>query len=294
MKTLTIFTPSFNRAYCLEQLYNSLIGQTNQDFCWLIIDDGSIDNTEELVQSWINEDKIDIQYHYQANQGMHGGHNSAYKLIETELNVCIDSDDHMPLNAVELILNQWDNIKYNKNLAGIIGLDADKSGKILGTKLPEGVVESTLYDLHHKHKVKGDKKLVLRTSVVKEFPPYPIYENERLVPLGTLYLQIDQKYKYRCANEVYCIVEYLDDGSSRNILKQYKRSPKGFLYARVIEMKYSKSWPHTFTRAMHYVSSCIFIKRWNILSGNPKKLTTTLALPFGIFLHIYILFKIRK
>jgi len=294
MKTLTVFTPSFNRAYCLDQLYNSLVQQSSKDFCWLIIDDGSSDNTKELVQSWIDENLIDIQYHHQENQGMHGGHNSAYKLIKTELNLCIDSDDFMPTNGVELILKQWSEVKDNPHLAGIIGLDANKSGKILGTKLPEGIEEATLYDLHHKYKVTGDKKLVLRTAVVREFPPYPIYEDERLVPLGTLYLQIDQKYKYKCANEVYCIVEYLEDGSSRNILKQYKRSPRGFLYSRILEMKYSKSWTYTFTRAMHYISSCIFIKKWNFLSGNPKKVTTILALPFGILLHIYILLKIRR
>lgn len=294
MKTLTVFTPSFNRAYCLDQLYNSLVQQSSKDFCWLIIDDGSSDNTKELVQSWIDENLIDIQYHHQENQGMHGGHNSAYKLIKTELNLCIDSDDFMPANGVELILKQWSEVKYKPHLAGIIGLDADKSGKILGTKLPEGIEEATLYDLHHKYKVTGDKKLILRTAVVREFPPYPIYKDERLVPLGTLYLQIDQKYKYKCANEVYCIVEYLEDGSSRNILKQYKRSPRGFLYSRILEMKYSKSWTYTFTRAMHYISSCIFIKKWNILSGNPKKVTTILALPFGILLHVYILLKIRK
>ncbi|WP_375587106.1 glycosyltransferase family 2 protein [Flagellimonas aurea] len=294
MKTLTVFTPSFNRAYCLDQLYNSLVQQSSKDFCWLIIDDGSSDNTKELVQSWIDENLIDIQYHHQENQGMHGGHNSAYKLINTELNLCIDSDDFMPANGVELILKQWSEVKDKPHLAGIIGLDADKSGKILGTKLPEGIEEATLYDLHHKYKVTGDKKLILRTAVVREFPPYPIYKDERLVPLGTLYLQIDQKYKYKCANEVYCIVEYLEDGSSRNILKQYKRSPRGFLYSRILEMKYSKSWTYTFTRAMHYISSCIFIKKWNILSGNPKKVTTILALPFGILLHVYILLKIRK
>ena len=294
MKTLTVFTPSFNRAYCLDQLYNSLVQQSSKDFCWLIIDDGSSDNTKELVQSWIDENLIDIQYHHQENQGMHGGHNSAYKLINTELNFCIDSDDFMPANGVELILKQWSEVKDKPHLAGIIGLDADKSGKILGTKLPEGIEEATLYDLHHKYKVTGDKKLILRTAVVREFPPYPIYKDERLVPLGTLYLQIDQKYKYKCANEVYCIVEYLEDGSSRNILKQYKRSPRGFLYSRILEMKYSKSWTYTFTRAMHYISSCIFIKKWNILSGNPKKVTTILALPFGILLHVYILLKIRK
>ena len=134
LKTLTIFTPTFNRAYCLHQCYDSLIKQTNKDFMWLIIDDGSTDNTKELVDSWIAEHKIDIQYHYQANQGMHGGHNAAYRLIQTTLNVCIDSDDYMAEGAIEIILNYWLEIKDKPHFAGLVGLDADEIGVIIGSK----------------------------------------------------------------------------------------------------------------------------------------------------------------
>lgn len=96
MKKITVFTPTYNRAYTLSKCYKSLKQQTCKDFVWLIIDDGSTDNTQELVEEWITENEIEIQYHYQKNQGMHGAHNTAYELIETELNVCIDSDDYMP------------------------------------------------------------------------------------------------------------------------------------------------------------------------------------------------------
>ena len=93
MKTLTVFTPTFNRAYTLHKCYESLRRQTSKDFVWLIIDDGSSDNTKELVESWINEKEVDIRYHYQNNKGMHGAHNTAYELIDTQINTCIDSDD---------------------------------------------------------------------------------------------------------------------------------------------------------------------------------------------------------
>ncbi len=101
-KTLTVFTPTYNRAFCLGNLYNSLKKQTSNNFKWLIIDDGSNDNTKELVNTWMLENKIQIMYQYQENQGMHGAHNTAYSLIDTELNVCIDSDDYMPIDAVEI------------------------------------------------------------------------------------------------------------------------------------------------------------------------------------------------
>lgn len=294
MKTLTVFTPTFNRAYCLHQLYNSLVEQTNMDFSWLIIDDGSTDDTKELVQSWIVEDKIPIQYHYQENQGMHGGHNSAYSLITTPLNVCIDSDDLMPTNAVQLIVDKWKLIRDNNKYAGIVGLDADKSGNILGTKIPENIEETTLYDLYQKHKVKGDKKLVYKTEIIKKYPSYPIFEGERFVPLGYLYQLIDQNYKLLPANDVYCIVEYMPDGSSKNMLKQYRRHPKGFAFSRKSRMALSKSLKVKFKNAIHYVSSSIFLKNWRFIEEAPNKLMVISAIPFGLLLNFYIRTKTKK
>lgn len=293
MKAITVFTTTYNRAFCLPQLYQSLVNQTSQDFLWLVIDDGSTDDTKQLIEKWISENKIALKYIYQENQGMHSGHNTAYQNIETKLNVCIDSDDYMPTDAVELILKNW-NENGNSNLAGLIGLDAHKNGEIVGSKIPSEIKTSPLRELYLQHGVTGDKKVVIRTDVVKEFPLYPIFKEERLVPLGTLYLMIDQKYKWLCTNDVYCIVEYLEDGSSKNILKQYRKSPKGFGYARLIEMKYSKSFTYTFSRAVHYISSCLFQKKYAFFENNPKKAITFFALPFGLVFHFYLLYKLRK
>lgn len=293
MKSITIFTPTFNRAFCLPQLYQSLVNQSNHDFLWLVVDDGSNDDTSRLIQSWISENKITIKYIYQENQGMHSGHNTAYQNIDTLLNICIDSDDFMPNNAIELILNKWSDLKED-NIAGFIGLDSYKNGEIIGSKFPEYLNRAKLSDIYLKHKIIGDKKLVIKTSIVKEFPQYPIFKEERLVPLGTLYLMIDQKYDWICTNDVYCVVEYLEDGSSRNILRQYKKNPKGFGYSRLIEMQYSKSFVYSFTRAVHYISSCLFQRKLDFFSKNPKKLITLLAIPFGILFHLFLLFKIRK
>ena len=102
---LTIFTPAYNRAYTLHKCYESLKRQTSKEFKWLILDDGSTDNTKELVEKWLKEDNIfDIRYIYQKNQGMHGAHNTAYENIDTELNVCMDSDDYMPVSYTHLTL----------------------------------------------------------------------------------------------------------------------------------------------------------------------------------------------
>jgi glycosyltransferase involved in cell wall biosynthesis len=290
MKSITVFTPTFNRAFCLHQVYESLCRQTSTDFEWLIIDDGSTDNTKQLVETWIQESKVEINYIYQKNLGMHGGYNTAYQNITTELNVCIDSDDYLTDQAIEKIIAFWKK-NGNNTYSGIVGLDATVDGKILGKEIPNNIISSSLEDLYYKHKITGDKKLIFRTDVVKQFPKYPIFENEKLVPLGSLYLQIDKKYELLCMNEVLCIVEYLEDGSTRNIYKQYVRHPRGFQYSRTIEMKFSKFFKIRYKAIVHYISTCFLLKEYNIFKANYNVLLTISAIPFGLLLYIYIKYR---
>lgn len=289
MKTLTVFTPAYNRAHLLPRLYESLCRQTSDDFEWLIIDDGSSDNTNELVGQWILENKIPIRYIYQENQGMHGAHNTAYRNIKTELNTCIDSDDYMSDNAVELILKKWNSIDQLK-YAGIIGLDALESGQVIGTKFKTAY--TTLEDFYLAGG-KGDKKLVYRTDVVNRYPEYPVFEGEKYVGLGTKYLFIDKEYQLATLNEVLVIVEYQENGSSNTMFAQYLKYPKGFIYNRITTMQYSKSMKRKFIEAIHYISSCIVLKKRNFLKDSPEKLLTFLAIPFGMMLYLLIQYKVR-
>lgn len=294
MKTLTVFTPTYNRAYCLHQIYESLCRQTSKDFCWLVVDDGSSDNTKELIAQWKEDDIIDLEYIYQENQGMHGAHNTAYTNVKTVINVCIDSDDFMPDNAVELIINKWAEVKDDERLAGIVGYDVYKDYKTVGTKLPENLTSTTLSDLYYKYNVKGDKKLVLKTAIVNQYPKYPIYKEERFVPLHTLYLMIDQDYELACLNEALCVVEYMPDGSSLNIFKQYKRHPRGFRYSRRIELKYLKNLKARIIKTLHLISSTLFIGDYKFFKDNPAKFLTFICLPLGLLFHLYIKMKISK
>lgn len=292
MKKLTVFTPTFNRAYCLGDCYESLKKQTNKDFIWLIIDDGSTDYTKDLVNKWQSESLIDIQYIWQENQGMHGAHNTAYELIETELNVCIDSDDYMPDDAVEKILSMWEK-EGSENVSGLIGLDSYTNGTVIGSQLPANLKTSTLFDLYYKHGVDGDKKLVYRTELTKKFP-YPVFENEKYVGLAYKYYKLDQEYEMLLMNEVLCCVEYLPDGSSLNMLKQYRKNPKGFAFYRRELMKVPfANWKFKFKQAIHYVSSSLLSKEFNLLRETPNKLLTTLAFPFGVLLFVFISIKTR-
>ena len=177
MHTLTIFTPAYNRSHTLPRTYSSLLSQSCKDFEWLIIDDGSSDATKDLVTKWIDDGKIPIRYIYQDNQGMHGAHNTAYKNITTELNICIDSDDYMPSNAVEKIVSFW-KANGSDKYAGNVGLDYAEGGGLIGTAFPEGIKETTLNGFYGSGG-KGDKKLVYRTDVIRRYPEYPIFAGEK-------------------------------------------------------------------------------------------------------------------
>lgn len=285
--SLTIFTPTFNRAYILHLCYESLKRQTNKDFVWLIIDDGSTDNTKDLIDGWISEMSIPIRYHFQENLGMHGAHNTAFELIDTELNVCIDSDDYMADDAVEKIISFWN--KYgNDKYAGIIGLDAYHDGEVIGTRLPVDMKTSTFSELYGLHKVKGDKKLVYRSELTRKCPPYPIFPGEKYCPLTCKWILIDQEYPLLIMNDVLCHVEYLEDGSSMNIINQYKRNPRGFSFYRKVTMTHARTFKERFRASIHYVSSNLMIRNRCFIRESPSRLTTLLAIPFGIILYFYI------
>ena len=292
MRQLTIFTPTYNRAFCLHECYESLLKQSSKDFIWLIIDDGSTDETKDMVMGWKNDNLIPIQYKWQENQGMHGAHNTAYDLIETELNVCIDSDDYLAEDAVKKILTFW-NQHGNDEVSGIVALDADAEGQLIGTRLPENIRKSTLFDLYDKHDVIGDKKLIYRTVLTKKYP-YPIFTNEKYVGLAYKYYRLDIHYELLLMNEIVCHVEYLPEGSSNNMFHQYLHNPQGFSFYRKELMKLPfVDKVFKFRQAIHYVSSSILSKNILFLKETPERILTILALPFGMMLNLYIKLKTR-
>ncbi len=288
---ITIFTPAFNRAHTIWRTYQSLCRQTCKDFIWMVIDDGSTDNTAELVLKWKENSEFEIIYIYQQNQGMHGAHNTAYQNITTELNVCIDSDDYMPDDAIELITKSWRKNGSDK-YAGIIGLDVDLNQQIIGTEFPNNLKETTLTDFY-ANGGKGDKKLVYRTEVIKKYPEYPIFDNEKYVGLAYKYMLIDQNYTLLTINRPLVVVEYQQDGSSNNMLRQYWNNPKGFAFYRKTEMVLTPTLKRRFMSCIHYVSSSIISKNKNFIKESPKKLLTILSILPGFGLFLYIKFKIK-
>lgn len=295
MKTLTIFTPAYNRAHTLPRTYRSLCRQTCRDFDWLVIDDGSIDNTKELVEGWIAEGRFPIRYIHKENGGLYTGYNTAYANINSELCVCIDSDDYMPDNAVEIILKCW-NEKGGPQYAGITGLDFFLSGEPIGGYFPDNLHEGHLIDLHLKKLHSGDTKQVMRTELMKKFIPMEGFQGEKDFNPIYLLLQADDELPSLFVNENFCFVEYQTaDSMSAGIYRQYLNSPHSFAKMRRLEMRLRRNTLRNLIRvAIHYNSSCIIGKEKYWLASSPRKLLTILCRPAGWLLSKYIIHKARK
>ena len=289
MVELTIFTPAYNRAHTLPRTYESLCCQNCKDFIWLIVDDGSTDNTAELVRGWQDRDAgFEIQYIYKENGGLHTAYNTAIAALHTELAMCIDSDDWLTDEAIEKILFKWAT-DGGKDVAGIEALDCYANGEIIGDLLPNQKTIN-LIDLYvGKYRIKnGDRKPVLRSSIYKMVAPMPTLNGEKNFNPHYMHLQISLKYDFLVMNEPVCIVEYQPDGMSRNIFKQYLDSPNSFAQLRRLCMQFQRV-PVLFKikNAIHYDSSCILAGSIQSIwkeSLSPL-LTCSMLLP-GAFLSI--------
>lgn len=287
MATLTVFTPAYNRAHTLPRTYESLCRQNCKDFVWLIVDDGSSDNTAELVRQWQAQDNgFEIRCICKENGGMHTAHNTAYENIDTELNTCIDSDDKLAPGAVEKILRKWEQVRP-LGYAGLIALDSDFDGKLIGKGFPEGMTETTLSG-YYAAGGSGDKKLVYRTDVIKKYPPYPVFEGEKYVALAYKYRLIDQDYKLAVLDEVVCNVEYQPDGSSGTMWKQYLKNPKGFAFWRRVCMQYPESGKRLAVDCIHYAAESIIAGNRHFIRESPRKVLTALMAPAGVALAAMI------
>ena len=294
MKDLTVFTPTFNRKHLLPRLYASLKSQTNKNFIWMIIDDGSSDGTAALVQTYIDEKIIEIKYYWKKNEGMHSAHNVAYENITTTWNTCIDSDDMMSANAVESIISHLEDVENDEDFYAVVGLDADQKGNLIGTRFPEHLKKIRFNEIYLKYGLTGDKKIVYKTEVLKKLPPYPIYEGEKLVPLDYKSLLADQFAFIKPVNEIWCLVEYQEDGSTRNMLKQYRRHPRGFAFSRISRINYGSTSKERFKNAVHLISCSLFSKEYSSLFKSKRTLIVLSAIPAGILLNLYIRLRTKR
>lgn len=289
---LTIFTPTYNRGYILSNLYNSLLAQTNKNFTWLIVDDGSTDNTKELVDKWVKEDKIKIEYIKQENQGKHIAHNTGVDNCKTELFFCVDSDDYLLENAIEDIL-KCRNKTIDDNVSGIVSLKLTKSGQPVGTEMPHSIEYSSLSDLYEKYRFKGDTALVFKTSILKKYK-FPKIEGEKFVGEEYIYCQIDEKYKLYVSPYKYYICEYLEDGYTNSIFKLIANNPKGYMELKNIKLRTSNKLNIKYKSASLYIVGCWLSKEKNIIKNSYNKFITIMAYPLALAVYMIRFRKIKN
>ena len=285
--TLTVFTPTYNRAELLRRSYEALCRQTSKDFCWLIIDDGSTDNTKDVVDSWKRENIIPITYAYKENGGLHTGYNKAIELMNTELCVCIDSDDWMPDNAVEIILSTWHS-RDSDNVAGIVGLDYSGNSP-LGGFLPK-IKCCHIYNLVFKYHHDSDKKIVIRVDLFKQVAPQPTYNGEKNFNPVLMISKIDLEYEWLILNKNLCYVDYQPEGMANNIFRQYFNSPNSFAALRIENFKFpNTTLLYKIKQYVHLGSSACLAKNLGWLHKAPYPTIAYMLLPVGFILSLYIM-----
>ena len=294
MKTLTVFTSTYNRANTLPRTYQSLCRQACKDFEWLLIDDGSTDGTCDLAHKWLEEGIICLRYVYKENGGLHTGYNKAIELAESELCMCVDSDDWIPDDGVEKIISFW-KMHQRNDVGGIVGLCFTPEGNPIGGYFPSDLYETKFIDLPYRHHHRGDVKMVHRTELLKALKPMPSFGKEKYFNPIYLFHQIDVKYPLLVLNDNLCFVDYQVTGMTNNILKQYVNSPRSFSELRKLVMK-RKDAPLSlrFRSAVHYVSSQIMLRNRRWLKDSPDRVLTILAAPLGVVLFIYIKMKEKE
>ena len=264
MARLLIFTPTYNRATVLRRVYDSLCTQTYRDFEWLVVDDGSTDNTRETVAEFVRESTFPIRYYYQENQGKHMATNFAVSQCDAELFVIADSDDAFVPEALEKLVSAWDSIPEAEKhqYKGVICRCFDSaSGEPIGT-FPERTFDSNDIDAFFKLKLRFEKWMLFRTDVLREFPFPGEGMGLKFFPETVIWQQMGRKYKTR----------YIDDP-----LREYFRDQENALtHAKTPRFRENTFlWTHFVNNAMDYFwyNPMLFLKafvglcRDNIIIG---------------------------
>lgn len=283
--TLCIFTPTYNRAYCLADLFESLRQQTVQQFEWLIVDDGSTDNTEDLIKQLQTQSPFPLHYIKQENGGKQRAFNTGVENCTCELFMCVDSDDTVPADMVETILQRWNEVRDNPSIAGIIGMCGKDAETPLRTAFPDGLEQTTMWDLYYKLHHKGDTALAHRTNVLAQFP-FKVAPNEKFIAETYVFHQIDQQYQLAVIPKVLIIANYRSDGYSANVRKITRENPIGYMQLKRMYVEYADTIGLRYYETILYLVGCHFAKQKRVIISAPSPVLAALAwLPAQLLCH---------
>ncbi len=265
--SLTVFTPAYNRAGKIKVAYESLKRQTNKDFVWIVVDDGSTDETADVIKGFQDEDKVDIKYYFRENGGKMRAHNTGVKNCETELFVCLDSDDHLSDTAVDDILNAWRDAKERcrseagsaseedtpDRLAGIIAYKGENVVRVLnGNTFPKKLGRVVSFRELYRSGFKGETTLVFRTELLRE-NLFPEIEGEKYVPEDVVYDRIDEGHVFFLLPRILTICELMSRGLTDRARELRYEAPTGWF---IYYYQRAMAWPWSVMRfkfAAHYL-----------------------------------------
>ena len=235
---ITVFTPTYNRAHTLTRLYDSLKAQTSKDFEWIVINDGSTDNTDGLLSLWSQkENSFPIIYRKVENGGKHRAINQAVKMAGSDAFFIVDSDDYLLPFAIEKVETWFSQIADDSSFAGVSGLKGETTDRPIGGygNFDGNYVDCTNLQ-RHLYNLLDDKSEVYKTRILKQYP-FPEFEGEKFVPESLIWDSIARDgYKIRWFNEIIYICEYMADGLTASADKKFLYSPKGFItYLNMLE-----------------------------------------------------------
>lgn len=224
---ISVLTPTFNRANLLDRLYKSLVKNKKyiQDIEWLIMDDGSKDNTKSVVEKFKEDNKIEIKYYYQENQGKMIAINKLVGQATGDFIIDCDSDDYFTEDAFKIVKEAFEENKEEKDIYALCFLKYDQKGKNMGNNFKKQ--KTTMFDLYFKEGETGEKALVFFSNIRKQYK-HQLEKNERFVTEARMYHKMDEKYQMICVNKPIMICEYQEEGYTKNISKQFKENPNGY------------------------------------------------------------------
>lgn len=281
---ITVFTPTYNRVQLLSRLFDSLCKQTFKDFEWVIVDDGSADETRSLSLSLPSRKGVvfPIRYFYQENGGKHRAINRGVKEARGELFFIVDSDDILPPDALQMVAEQYEGIKGDKRFAGVCGLDGTFKGDVIGSGLPAEVLDVSSVAVRFKFGVTGDMKEVFKTEVLREFP-FPEIVDEKFCPEMLVWNRIATKYMLRYFNQIIYLVEYQNDGITSNIIKARMKSPIATMMTYSELLNYDVPSMIKMKSAINYWRFRFCSKAADIPKANWRYYWT---LPIGYLMHL--------
>ncbi len=289
---VTVLTATYNRCNTLPRLYDSLVRQNCSCFEWLVIDDGSTDNTRDLIAQWQAESPaFPIRYHWKPNGGKHTAHNCGVALARGEYCAIIDSDDWYAPAALGTLLEHWDALPAEtvRGLANIDGLCCFEDGTVIGSPFPEDVFDSDLFSCQYQRARPGDCLGMHRTGVLREFP-FPEAADLRFVTESLVWNRVAASYRSRFLNRVIGYKEYLPGGlSHQSRVAQIHSSRASLLYhAELLQMQRRVPLSALLRSAANYTRLSLHqqtgVRR--LLRDAPRKPIVALALPVGLLLYL--------